>query len=109
MRENAYQAQLIKRIEERLTGCIILKNDPNLRQGICDLTVLFGPHWAMLEVKPSIKAKEQPNQAYYVELLNEMGFAAIISPENEEDILDELEHSLRAGKACRHTLVSKPK
>jgi hypothetical protein len=105
MKENAYQARLIKEIERRLPGSVILKNDPNYRQGILDLTVLYGPHWGMLEVKPSLNAREQPNQGYYVGLLNEMGFAAIISPENEEDVLNELELALRAGETCRHTFV----
>jgi hypothetical protein len=95
MRENVYQAGLRKRIEARLPGCLIIKNDPNLRQGILDLQVLFGRRWAMLEVKAYRLAPSQPNQGYYVDLLNEMSYAAIIHPENEEVILDELERALR--------------
>jgi hypothetical protein len=95
MRENAYQAALRGRIEDRLPGSLIIKNDPNLRQGISDLLVLFGRRWGALEVKISRNAPSRPNQGYYVRLLDEMSFAAIIYPENEEEILGELERALR--------------
>lgn len=94
MKENAYQAGLRKRIEDRLPGSLIIKNDPNLRQGISDLLILFGRRWAALEVKASRNAPSRPNQGYYVDLLNEMSFAAVIYPENEEEILNELERAL---------------
>jgi hypothetical protein len=106
MRENAYQAGLIKKIERRLPGCVVLKNDPNFRQGILDLTILWGPRWGALEVKVSADEPLQPNQAYYVDLLNEMGYAAIIYPENEEEILYELEQSLRVEQVGRHAFIS---
>lgn len=93
--ERLYQAKLIKKLEVLFEGCIILKNDSNLRQGISDLTILFGPRWAALEVKAYRNAPERPNQAYYVERLNEMSYAAIIYPENEARILSELETALR--------------
>lgn len=93
--ESRYQAELRKRIEDRLPGSLIVKNDPNLRQGISDLLVLFGRRWGALEVKASRTAPGRPNQGYYVNLLNEMSYAAIIYPENEEEILGELERALR--------------
>ena len=51
MRENKYQAQLIKKLKEKFPVSIILKNDPTYKQGIPDLTVLCGDKWATLEVK----------------------------------------------------------
>lgn len=98
--ENAYQAGLIKRIEARFPGCLILKNDPNYRQGILDLQVLVGWFWGMLEVKAYRNAPSRPNQSWYVERLHEMSFAAVIYPENEEEVLDEFEATLRSREAA---------
>lgn len=95
MLENSYAAGLKKRIESRLEGSLVIKNDPNLRQGISDFLVLYGRRWGALEVKRSRNAPSRPNQGYYVDLLNEMSFAAVIHPDNEEEILDELERALR--------------
>ncbi len=93
MRENKYQAQLIKKLKEKFPDSIILKNDPTYKQGIPDLTVLCGDKWATLEVKQSSKASHRPNQDYYVEKMNSMSFSSFISPENEQEVLDELERS----------------
>lgn len=95
MRENEYQAELIKRIEERFPNCLILKNDPNYMQGIPDLTIFHGPRYGFLEVKASEKSKERPNQRYYIaEIVKQGGFAAFIYPENETEVLDALQAAL---------------
>lgn len=103
MTEAAYQAKLIKRLKREFPGCVVIKNDPNYQQGILDLTILFCNMWAMLEVKASSVAKHQPNQDHFVRTLDEMGFAAFIYPENEEDVLDALQE---AFSSCRGTFVS---
>jgi len=89
-RENSYQTGLIKRIKRRFPGCFVLKNDANYMQGIPDLLVLWNERWAMLESKRSANEVYQPNQEHYLEELNNMSFAAMICPENEEVVLDEL-------------------
>jgi len=94
MRENQYQAQLVKELRSRFPGCVILKNDPNYLQGIPDLTLLYRTRWAMLEVKASAASDVQPNQPYYVELLNSMSFAAFIYPEIQEEVLNDLERAM---------------
>lgn len=93
MRENAYQAELIRRLREVFPGCMILKNDTDYIQGIPDLLVLYGTRWAALEVKASAGSRNQPNQEYYVDLMDEMSFAAFIYPENEEEILYALQQA----------------
>jgi hypothetical protein len=99
--ENAYQAKLIRKLKRLFPGCEVIKNDPNYRQGILDLTLFWGPHWAMLEVKTSAKAKEQPNQGYYVRQMNDMSFAAFIYPENEEEVLAALQDAFASrGATC---------
>lgn len=90
-RESKYQSELIKTLKDLFPGIVILKNDPSYQQGILDLSLFFGQHWAMLEVKSHEKAKERPNQGYYVDKLNEMSFAAFIYPENEAEVLHELQ------------------
>ena len=72
-------------------GIVILKNDSSYIQGIPDLIVLYKNKWVMLECKRSAKSKHQPNQDYYVGMLNEMSYAAFIYPENKEQILYEME------------------
>jgi hypothetical protein len=47
----------------------------------------------MLEVKASLQAKRRPNQDYYVNSLNKMSFAALICPENEEEVLIALQEA----------------
>lgn len=92
-REATYQARLIRRIKARFPDCVVLKNDPNLQQGILDLSVFYKNRWAMLEVKASSRARLQPNQQHFVEKLNAMSFAALIYPENEEEVLSEMERA----------------
>lgn len=96
MLESQYQAKLVKKLERMFEGCVILKNDANYRQGFPDLLILFRDRWAALEVKQHGRASHQPNQDYYVDILNIMSFAAFIYPENEGDILHELQRSLSA-------------
>lgn len=77
-------------------GCVILKNDSGYLQGIPDLLVLHRDRWGMLEVKVEADYKIEPNQDVYVEMLDEMSFAAFIHPSNEQDVLRDLERALTA-------------
>jgi hypothetical protein len=95
----------LKRLFPFLFGCEVIKNDPNYRQGILDLTLaeVWGPHWAMLEVKASATAKEQPNQGIIMwgQQMNDMSFAAFIYPENEEEVLAALQDAFASrGATC---------
>ena len=94
--ERDFQAKLIKELKVVFKGCIIVKNDPNYIQGIPDLLILYNDRWAALEVKKSEHAHHQPNQEYYVDLMDQMSFAAFIYPENKEEILYELQQALLA-------------
>lgn len=96
--ESQYQAELIETLKDRFPDCAVLKNDSGYQQGIPDLIVLHGKSWAMLEVKPSATAREQPNQRYFIERFDAMSFGAFIFPENEEDVLDELESLFRRNR-----------
>ena len=93
--ERDFQAKLIKELKELFPDCIILKNDPTYKQGIADLTILYGSKWATLEVKRSEKSSHRPNQDYYVDKMDEMSFSRFIFPENKEEVLRELQSALR--------------
>lgn len=95
MLENKFKTALIKKIEKRLPGCMVLHLDPQEKQGIPDLLVLHNDKWATLEGKKSESAAHRPNQDYYVEKMNEMSFSAFVYPENEEEVLNELESALQ--------------
>ena len=90
MRESKFQAKLIKDIKERLPDCIVLKNDPTYLQGIPDLTVFNNDKWATLEVKKSANAIHQPNQDYYVEMMDRMSFSRFVYPENRDAVFSDL-------------------
>lgn len=90
MRESKFQAKLIKDIKERLPECIVLKNDPTYLQGIPDLTVFNNDKWATLEVKKSANASHQPNQDYYVEMMDRMSFSRFVYPENRDAVFSDL-------------------
>lgn len=101
MLERKYQAELIKVLRLRFPDCVILKNDSSYMQGVPDLILLWNDCWAMLETKASLNSREQPNQRYYVEMLNEMSYAAFICPENEEEVLDEIQRQFQTRRKAR--------
>jgi hypothetical protein len=101
MNETQYQRKLIKRIEKLIPGCSVIKNDPQYNQGIPDLLILYNDRWAMVEVKISADARAQPNQEYYVGVFDKMSFASFINPENEEDVLHDLQCALGFTRKAR--------
>ena len=90
MLENRFKTNLRNEILDMFPGCFVLHLDPNEVQGIPDLLILYKDKWAVLEGKKNAKASHRPNQDYYVELMNEMSFAAFIYPENKDEVLDAL-------------------
>jgi len=90
MKENNFQASLIRELKGMFPGCVIQKTDANYIQGFPDLLILYNDKWALLECKRNAKAKKRPNQEYYVGLMNDMSFSRFIFPENKEEVLDEL-------------------
>lgn len=89
-KESLFQSKLIKELKDIFPGCVVIKNDPNYKQGFPDITILYGDRWAVLECKREMTANHQPNQDYYVEQLNNMSFSTFIYPENKEEVINEL-------------------
>ena len=96
MKESEFQADLIRNIKKILPNCVVLKNDPTYIQGMPDILILNGDRWAALECKKSKTSSHQPNQDYYIDLLNRMSYASFIFPENKEIVLHELQQTLGA-------------
>lgn len=98
--ERDFQRKLIRKLKARMPDAVVLKNDANYLQGFPDLLVLFPGGWVALEVKRSMNAAHQPNQDYYISKLQGMSYAAFICPENEEDVLYEIQQQYeRCGDA----------
>lgn len=95
--ESQYKRGLKERIEALFPGCLVLKNDEQMLQGVPDMLVLYGPWYAVLEVKRNALAPYRPNQEYYLNQVIEMGgIAFTVYPENEEEVLDALQRSFEA-------------
>lgn len=91
--ESGFQDRLIDELEFMFPGCMIMKLDSSYIQGIPDLLILFGDKWAVLECKKHASARRQPNQEYYVDMMDKMSFARFIYPENKEEVLYELQQA----------------
>jgi len=98
MAESDFKKRFRKRVERRFPGCFILKNDAEFVQGIPDMIILFEDRWAILEFKDHKNSAYQPNQKYYIAQLNEMSYAAVVYPENIEEVWHDLQLALQPGR-----------
>lgn len=94
--ERDFEPEFIKALEEALPGGIYVKGNSAMRQGIPDRLFLYEDKWAAFEVKKDSKAKPRPNQPYYVEKMNDMSYAAFVTPENYEEVLLEVQAAFRS-------------
>lgn len=99
MLEREFQPTLQNEIRMRLPGCVIIKQDPNTSfQGVPDLLVLWEDKWALLETKRAANSSRRPNQGHYVEKFDKMSFSAFVNPANMDEVLDDLQSALGAGR-----------
>lgn len=101
IKENRFQAQLIRDLKTAFPGCVVLKNDANYLQGFPDLLILHNDKWAALECKREDGAHRQPNQTYYVDKLRNMSYASFICPENRNEVLNELQQTFGIDRSTR--------
>lgn len=102
--EKDFQKKLVLELKEQYPNALIFKNES--KQGLPDLTILEGDRWALLECKRRENSSHQPNQDYYISKADQMSFARFISPDNKEEVLDELQQALQPRRKAR---TSKPK
>ena len=93
--EREFQSKLIKELKDLFPGCLVMKLDSGYIQGIPDLLILFKNKWATLENKKSANSHKQPNQEYYVDLMNDMSFSRFIYPENKDEVIEDLKQLFR--------------
>lgn len=101
MKESKFQADLVRELNEMFVDVLVMKLDSSYMQGIPDLLILHPNGWAVLEVKRSINEPFQPNQEYYLDLLDQWSFAAMICPENKREVLNDLQSTLRTRRQTR--------
>ena len=92
--ESGIQDDIVSDIKELLPGAIVGKIE--LFQGCPDLLILYGDKWATLETKRGTQSAHQPNQDYYVDLMNAMSFSRFINKNNKEEVLRELQETFGA-------------
>lgn len=96
--EREIEKEFVRDLNERLPGGRWIKGNSQMQQGIPDRMFLHGPHWAMIEFKREEDSDRQENQAWFIEKFNGMSYAAIVSPENRDEVLDEIQrHFLRSN------------
>ena len=89
--ESKFQKEFIDEAKVRYPGCVALKNDSSYIQGFPDWTLLYKNKWAVLEMKKERGARKQPNQEYYVNMLDGMSFSRFVFPENKDEVFKELD------------------
>jgi hypothetical protein len=99
--EGDFKTKLKNELRIMFPDCVILDNDPQYVQGIPDLLILWKAMWAALECKKSEGAHRQPNQPYWIEIMDRMSFAAFIHPGNRETVLGDLQHAFGSRRAAR--------
>lgn len=101
MLESTFKLRLRKKIENLFPEAVIIHLDPNDIPGIPDMLILNDHRWAALEGKAYENASHQPNQDYYVSLLNDMSYSSFVYPENEEEVLYELQQAFSNRRSSR--------
>jgi len=95
-RESIFEMKLVQDLMHLYPNAIILKTYPNYIQGFPDRLMLLNDRWAAFEIKSHHNARHQPNQDYYIELLNRMSFASFVYPANREEFFNEIQFALRS-------------
>lgn len=97
--EPEYQAHVIETLKKMFPGSLVKKIEAP-PQGIPDVWIFHtSGKSAFLECKRSKDEPHRPNQDLYVERYNKQGaFASFIFPENEEEVLNDLQRALESGR-----------
>lgn len=98
MLEKDFQKKFVRELEAIFDGCILIKNDAGYIQGFPDWTMFYKNKYAVLEIKKSKNAQHQPNQDYYIDLIDSMGFARFVYPENKNDVIEDLKRYFKKRK-----------
>lgn len=92
--ESGIQDEIVDELQVLFPGCIVSKIE--FFQGCPDLLILYRDKWATLETKRGAESVHQPNQDYYVDLMNEMSFSRFINKNNKEEVFRDLQKAFGA-------------
>lgn len=92
--ESAFERRLVRELQDRYPGAVVLKNNPNYIQGFPDRLLLVEDFWAAFDAKRERGSNRQPNQAYYIDKLDRMSFGMFVYPENEVEFLTRLDQAI---------------
>lgn len=98
--EGRFKLKVKKKLGIIFPGCWLQEMKAG-DQGIPDTLILYNSKWALLEFKESKNAHRQPNQKFYVDKFDLMGFSRFIYPENENEVLFELQLYFNEGDDIR--------
>jgi len=91
--ESVVQKRVIREINAMYPNAFVIKTDPTYINSFPDLLVLEGTNWASLETKREPNSPRQPNQDYYIRMLNHMSFASFIDATNYKEVLHAMARS----------------
>jgi hypothetical protein len=95
-RESSFQSHVIARLRDLIgDDGFVFAMDGNYIQGFPDVLILYKGKWAALECKKSSKEPFQPNQEYYIDLIDSLSFCRVIYPSIENEVFNDLQQALR--------------
>jgi hypothetical protein len=97
MSETEFKNRFFDKLDDQFPGCIRVPIDESQFRSFPDTLVLYGKNWAALEFKAERNSPRQPNQDYWVDVLEVWSFGRFVYPENCMEVLDELIWHLKSG------------
>lgn len=89
--ESAFRTSFINKLKSLSPDIMVEFADPKKVNGIPDLIIFFREKYARIETKRSSTASKRLHQEYYINLFKSQGiYATFLTPENEEEVLNEL-------------------
>ena len=89
--ESTFRTGFIKKLKKLSPDIYVEYADPKKINGIPDLIIFCREKYARIETKKSTNASKRLHQEYYINLFKSQGvYATFLSPENEEEVLNEL-------------------
>lgn len=93
--EAQFQKKFVSWVKKQGVICLKLNPGTGIPDGTPDYICLQEGFWFMLEFKKSKTAQFRPGQKQAIEKYNDMSYAVVVYPENEEEVKKELEEMLK--------------
>lgn len=98
---SGFKTKFIRNLKVRFPNCVVLLTDPQYLQGVPDILMLLEDTWFAFEVKATKTSSRRPNQEWWIDILNRQSYASFVYPENEEEVIREVQQSLEARRRAR--------